>query len=287
MIYQKTHIEVIYMEFDFDPFIRWAAKSTHIINRKYVIARDCRLLYILSGCGTLEINGHSYTLSADDLFYYPYGIPYRITSEKENGLLFYIVNFDFNQNFSNLKNTMPLCDERSFDCSSQLNSLSEEMSTYFLHTLHMEKALWAKYDLDTICNEHRYRNIGYRQIQSARLKCLLISIYRNQYETAKNSLCHNIKDLVNKDLSLNTKDLADILNYHPYYLNELFKKNEGVTLHKYVLQQRLAKAYNLVASTTLSFEEIASICGFCSQSHFSSKFKEHYHITPLHLRRLM
>ena len=275
------------MEFDINPFIRWAAKSTYIINKKYVIAKDCRILYILSGSGTLEISGHRYPLGADDMFYYPYGLPYRITSKEKNSLLFYIVNFDFNQDFSNIENALPLCDVGSFVHGSQLSTLSEEMGTYFSHALYMGNALWAKNDLDTICNEHRYRDAGFRQIQSAHLRCLLIHIYRNQYKTAKNSLCQSIKELINKDLSHNTKDLAAILNYHPYYLNELFKKNEGITLHKYVLQQRLAKAYKLVTSTTLSFEEIADICGFCSQSHFSSKFKETYHITPLNLRRLM
>ena len=86
-------------------------------------------------------------------------------------------------------------------------------------------------------------------------------------------------------MQINIKELAAVLNYHPFYLNEIFKKNEGITLHKYLIQQRLIKAYELISTTQMPLIDIADICGFSSQSHFSSVFKNTYRITPGKLRR--
>ena len=65
-----------------------------------------------------------------------------------------------------------------------------------------------------------------------------------------------------------------MLGYHPFYLNELFKKEEGITVHQYVLKQKLAKAHELITSTQMTIEEISVICGFSSQSHLSYAFKK-------------
>lgn len=123
-------------------------------------------------------------------------------------------------------------------------------------------------------------------MQEMYLKILLINIYRNYIrEESHNLLCRKIKGIIHSNLKLNIKEIAETLNYHPFYLNEVFKKNEGSTLHKYLMKHRLAKAMELINTTQLSLEEIAALCGFSSQAHFSAAFKSAYHISPGRMRR--
>ena len=90
------------MNTNFNPFVRYIAKSTYIIEKKFIIANDCRLIYILSGSGRLESNGKVYPLSPGTLVYYPCGTPYKFLLCTENKLLFYTVNFDFSHDYSNI-----------------------------------------------------------------------------------------------------------------------------------------------------------------------------------------
>lgn len=70
----------------------------------------------------------------------------------------------------------------------------------------------------------------------------------------------------------------------PTYLTDLFRRVEGVPLHRYVVQLRLARA--LVALphaddlTTLALD-----VGFSSHSHFSAAFRRTYGCTPSQFRQ--
>ena len=67
----------------------------------------------------------------------------------------------------------------------------------------------------------------------------------------------------------------------------VLKKEEGITVHQYVLKQKLAKAYEFITSTQMTIDEIALICGFSSQSHLSYAFKKSFGITPTGIRKLL
>ena len=90
------------MNTSFNPFVRYIAKSTYIIANKDIIANDCRLIYIISGTGSLESGGKTYALSSGKLLYYPCGTPYKFTVNPEDKLLFYTVNFDFSHRYLNV-----------------------------------------------------------------------------------------------------------------------------------------------------------------------------------------
>ena len=92
---------------------------------------------------------------------------------------------------------------------------------------------------------------------------------------------------IKKDLKVNIRLLAERLNYHPYYLNEVFRKNEGMPIHKYLNRQRLIRAAELLSESATSQEEIAFLCGFSSQSHFSTAFKKEYGVSPSTFRKFV
>ena len=275
------------MHMDFDPYVRFVAKTTYFIRRREIVARDARLLFVLSGFGTFTSEGATYRLSPYTLVVYPYNVPYRIDSDTENGMLFYTVNFDFTQEFSHYPTTVPksIQDHDPKDC---FYSMSKELEEFFGKVLCIHNAFWAEQDMEELYAEALNQEEGYREIQSLNVKRILIRTYRSiRSDTTHNPLCRRVKEEVSQDLKVKIKDIAAKLGYHPFYLNEVFKKEEGITLHSYITTQRLKKAYELLTATQHSLDEIALLCGFSSQAHLTSAFRTAYRITPGALRRQM
>lgn len=269
---------------NFYPFLRFVYKTTYFIDET-VVARDCRILYIISGFGSFESGGKTAKLQPNTLIFYPYDKPYRIKSEPESEMLFYTLNFDFSQDYTDIKIMRPQ-PENKHRQKYVLQSIPNELKNVFSDIIKFDNAFWAENDINHIYTESLNQDIGYGKICNSHLTILLMNIYRKVLKKDSNNLiCEKIKDLIRRNWQINIKELAAVLNYHPFYLNEIFKKNEGITLHKYLIRQRLIKAYELISTTQMPLIDIAGICGFSSQSHFSSVFKNTYRITPGKLRR--
>lgn len=63
------------------------------------------------------------------------------------------------------------------------------------------------------------------------------------------------------------------------HLGLLFRQNTGETVAKYILGEKLRESRRLI-NRGLSNSQIAYQLGFCSESHFIAKYKEHYGLTP-------
>ncbi len=273
------------MNFDISPYVRFVAKTTNFIKNEFVTARDCRLLYLISGEGSFETKHEKITLKAGTLIYYPYDLSYRIASSETDGMLFYTVNFDFSQAYKDISTMRPL-PSHNHNPESSLNTLDNKTKDDFNRVIHIPSAFWAENDFKCIYKEKLEQRAGYAQVQSLHLKRILINIYRNAVSVnQKNPICERIKEIVTERPDIKNKELAEMVGYHPFYLNQLYKKNEGISLHKYIIKIRAEKAYELLSETRLSLAEISEICGFSSQAHLSSSFKAVYNISPSTLRK--
>ncbi len=65
----------------------------------------------------------------------------------------------------------------------------------------------------------------------------------------------------------------------------LFKKYTGTTPANYVLQYRLYLSRYFLRHTDMPLSQIAAICGFTHQSHFTSRFTRYHNMTPLQFRK--
>ena len=65
----------------------------------------------------------------------------------------------------------------------------------------------------------------------------------------------------------------------------LFKQYTGTTPANYVLQYRLYLSRYFLRHTDMPLSQIASICGFTHQSHFTSRFTRFHKMTPLQFRK--
>jgi AraC-like DNA-binding protein len=85
--------------------------------------------------------------------------------------------------------------------------------------------------------------------------------------------------------SWSVAELAKVANLSPFYLCHVFRQFVGTSIYDYVLQERLARALDVVVEGGDDLTAIALDAGFASHSHFTSRFRRFFGCTPSALRR--
>ena len=67
---------------------------------------------------------------------------------------------------------------------------------------------------------------------------------------------------------------------------EYFRRMNGCPFHKWLLQQRMAKAVELLRHSSMSILEIAQSVGYEGVSQFNVVFKRIYGVTPSRYRKM-
>jgi AraC family transcriptional regulator len=87
------------------------------------------------------------------------------------------------------------------------------------------------------------------------------------------------------DGDLSMAQIAGSVKTSPTYFASIFKAAIGISLHQYVIQQRVERARLLLAKTDLTIADIASQVGFASPSHLTYHCKRLTGMTPKQLAR--
>ncbi|MFK7694449.1 response regulator [Paenibacillus sp. HJGM_3] len=87
-----------------------------------------------------------------------------------------------------------------------------------------------------------------------------------------------IKNHLSDDL--NVEIIAHKVKLSPSYLGQLFKKEVGVSIVDYILEQRMEMAKHYLLTGQYRNYELASKVGFRSYSYFCTLFKKYYGVTP-------
>jgi AraC family transcriptional regulator len=74
--------------------------------------------------------------------------------------------------------------------------------------------------------------------------------------------------------------LANLAELSSHHFAHAFKQSTGLSPHKYILQQRIAQAQQLLEQRELTILEISHSMGFCSQGHFTRAFAREIGIPP-------
>lgn len=90
--------------------------------------------------------------------------------------------------------------------------------------------------------------------------------------------------MTNLRSTLTLSDIALHCGYNPSYLSRKFKQIYGVSITKYILNERLKAAADMLRYSDRSIAEISSLFKFSSQSHFQQEFKKNFKVTPLQYR---
>jgi AraC family transcriptional regulator len=82
------------------------------------------------------------------------------------------------------------------------------------------------------------------------------------------------------DGDLSMVQIASSVNNSPSHFARLFKKATGISLHQYVIQQRVERAKLLLKTKDLPISDIAAQVGFASPSHLTHHCKRQTGMTP-------
>jgi AraC family transcriptional regulator len=89
----------------------------------------------------------------------------------------------------------------------------------------------------------------------------------------------------NLDTGLSLDSLAQESGYSRAHFLRMFRASTGFTPHQYVLNLRLKRAQDCLRQKGSSIIDVAVSCGFSSQSHMTSLFRQHLEMTPGEFRR--
>jgi AraC-like DNA-binding protein len=88
----------------------------------------------------------------------------------------------------------------------------------------------------------------------------------------------------NLDCDLTLFDLSKIVHFSPRQFVRLFSNTFGKTPRQYIINERVARAKDLLSQGRL-LVEIATTLGFSSQSHFSGTFRKMTGMSPGRFKR--
>jgi len=88
------------------------------------------------------------------------------------------------------------------------------------------------------------------------------------------------------DQSLTLQEISLILQIHPVTVSKNFRKYFACSLSEYRRRLRVEKGLEMILGSEKPLTEIAGICNFADQSHFTRNFRNFTGMTPRELRKI-
>jgi AraC family transcriptional regulator len=108
-------------------------------------------------------------------------------------------------------------------------------------------------------------------------------MHKKQTLLTHSKIANDIMNYINEhiDTDINIDQLAFDFNISKFHLHRIFKEQMGTNIYETIKSIRLRKASNLLITNRYStITEIASMCGYSSQTSFLRAFKQRFNQTP-------
>ena len=263
-------------------FVRIGGINGFMPNNYPTKAYDCRMLYILSGHSQITIQGKTFPLQENTLCYYPPGTQYFPEANLEDPLFFVTLNFDLTREFEHKTKCLPPVRLENYDPAQAHNTHLDCPLQIFKEPFVIQDAYIYRDNIKRVAEEFERGNEG-------AAACMLGYVCHKIAESKQGQAGGLFDEIVNyigrnyATISSNS-DIAEALNYHPYYLNKVFRDVQGTTIHKYIMTVRLKKSAELLWETDLSVSDISRMVGIGNPDHFSKCFREEFGMSPTEFR---
>ncbi len=269
---------------DINPFLRYAELQPSVMSSAPLsCSYDYRIFYILEGKADLVFSDRTVPLCAGMLIYFRPETPYYF----DGNVKVIVLNFDLTRLQSGKK--IPLAPSKTvwdFDRSQVFeNDPPEELNDIII----IEKAFEVEEKLKDCLLHYNYPSAFSDAFTSAILKDILCFVAQKHHiksyklPPAVQKIMLYIRQNYDKDID--NSHISGELGYHSYYLNRMFKKHTGITIHQALIKERMRVAAQLLLSTDLSVNEVAVSVGYTDHTHFCSAFKAYMRETPLKYRK--
>lgn len=102
---------------------------------------------------------------------------------------------------------------------------------------------------------------------------------RDRVRTVKELLAQNL------DSNLRLREAADAAGLSPQQLCRVFKRETGISMHRYRCRLRLRAATARLLAQEPDLSALALDAGFCHHSHFTREYRKELGLTPSQVRR--
>ena len=112
--------------------------------------------------------------------------------------------------------------------------------------------------------------------------CLTLCRHVKKWKSEYHPLVRQTKEYVFKHFheKIVIEDMAAQLGVSASYLGLIFRKSEGMTLHQFIVREKVERGKNLLRYSDYDLHTISQYLGFASQSHFGREFKKYTGDTP-------
>jgi len=270
---------------DINPHIRFAQRICYGVRERTVYVQDCRLFYIVEGHAQIDLEGVCYPLEAHTLFYCRGGSVYTIRCETPFTLV--AIDFDLTQRRSDWLQPIPpmvLCGKA---CPEPMDPCHVQDSPFLNGHLHLPSAMAIKPLVMGIVDHFFKQQFYFREQAGTLLRQILIELHTAVRMGDKDSsITRQILDYIHAHYKEQTdnKSISRQLGYHEYYLNRLFVKYMGNSIHSYLIDLRISEAKRLLLDSDIPVTQIAETVGFRNHTYFSSCFLKRVGIQPSRYR---
>lgn len=80
--------------------------------------------------------------------------------------------------------------------------------------------------------------------------------------------------------TLSVASVAEAFFFHPVYMNRVFRKQTGISVSQYIMDERMRLAKQLLESGKVNANVAAQKVGYCNYPNFFAAFRKYYGCTP-------
>ncbi len=154
----------------------------------------------------------------------------------------------------------------SGECPSELHTILEQLNIEFLDFKHGFATIRKPYAFRIGVLEAQLETMGFCLVKDTQgqlveiVKHLVFLMFRDdQFQKSRLNVSHYIAAQTGKSYA---------------HISRAFSKHEGMTLEKFIIEQRIEQARQLLLNRDLTLAEIATRLGYSSVQHLSRQFHE-------------
>ena len=259
MINAPIEMKILWLQYeDFNSL------SKHFNNKLHKHA-FYELHFILDGSSTItDSSGNEYTVDTGEAIIVPQDFPH-VFKYKNNKLKRFSIAFTLPEDVK------PIAFSDNFGIRKLHDGIIENLNTIF-----------SKANKNTTLSQFIISNRIYE------ILCDILNleerrdILLNPEPNPINFYIDKSKKYINDNLNiiLTCKDIADYCHINEIYLNRLFKKHTGETLHKYIQRKKIGYSIELLKNKDLSLNTISTMLGFSNEYYFNTYFKKAVGLPP-------